>query len=253
MALHGTEGIMPLGMSLPAHASMVGQAAHKGTALIWRPDQSSPELDSVGLAQQGFLSVINVPLEEAGSVLVCINLASKAENAFGAKALRLLTQVSALIGTSLERRHLESRLPEYNDDLEGKVRARTVEIESAKDAAETANRAKSEFLANMSHELRTPLHGILSFSEFGIEKTGSVSTEKLVQYFEQIRSSGTMLLGLVDALLDLAKLESGLMELSFETVELTSLMTQTIEEFDQLASDAKVRFDCHYGPETVTA
>jgi len=67
-----------------------------------------------------------------------------------------------------------------------------------RESAEAANNTKSEFLANMSHELRTPLHGILSFAEFGIKNTGRVSEGKLTHYFEQIRKSGNILLGLVD-------------------------------------------------------
>ena len=122
----------------------------------------------------------------------------------------------------------------------------------ARESAEAANNTKSEFLANMSHELRTPLHGILSFAEFGIKNTGRVSEGKLTHYFEQIRKSGNILLGLVDALLNIAKLETGLTVLDVQTTDLGLLVDGTIREFAQITSDAKVRLD--YQPhETVRA
>lgn len=122
----------------------------------------------------------------------------------------------------------------------------------AREVAEAANNAKSEFLTNISHELRTPLHGILSFAEFGIRNTGRVNEEKLAHYFKQIRVSGDTLLGLVDALLNLAKLESGRIVLDVQTTELTGLVDTTIREFDQIAKDKKVQI--HYQPpETVSA
>ena len=113
----------------------------------------------------------------------------------------------------------------------------------ARESAEAANNTKSEFLANMSHELRTPLHGILSFAEFGVKNTGRVNEGKLTHYFEQIRKSGNILLGLVDALLNIAKLETGLTVLDVQTTDLGLLVDGTIREFDQLTSDAKVRLD----------
>ena len=104
----------------------------------------------------------------------------------------------------------------------------------------------------MSHELRTPLHGILSFAEFGIKNIGRVSEGKLTHYFEQIQRSGNTLLGLVDALLNIAKLETGRTVLDIQAADLSALVDGTIREFDQIASDAKVKFD--YQPhEAVTA
>jgi signal transduction histidine kinase len=82
-------------------------------------------------------------------------------------------------------------------------------LSAAKEHAESANQAKNSFLANMSHELRTPLHGILSFADFGMKKVTTAPPDKLHSYFHQIKSSGSLLLALLNDLLDLAKLEAG--------------------------------------------
>ena len=99
-------------------------------------------------------------------------------------------------------------LEEKNKDL----------IESQK-AAEAANEAKSTFLANMSHELRTPLNAIIGYSEMLIEDAED-ENEDFIPDLDKINSSGKHLLGLINDILDLSKVESGKMELYLEEFDL---------------------------------
>jgi PAS domain S-box-containing protein len=104
----------------------------------------------------------------------------------------------------------EEELKQHRNHLQEMVDEQTRDLRIAKEKAEEANRAKSEFLANMSHELRTPLHGILSFSQLGITKTGTIPEEKILSYFSKIEKSGNRLLALLNNLLDLSQMEAGI-------------------------------------------
>jgi two-component system cell cycle sensor histidine kinase PleC len=94
------------------------------------------------------------------------------------------------------------------------------EFHSARDAAISANLTKTQFLANMSHELRTPLNAILGFSEL---LTLDAYAGKRAEYAALIHESGAHLLGLVNDLLDLSRIEAGRMELHWETLNLRAL------------------------------
>lgn len=121
-------------------------------------------------------------------------------------------------------------------DITEQKKAETA-LRSAKDEAEKANRAKSDFLANISHELRTPLHGIISFANLGISKHETLSSEKLLQYFSAIKTSGDSLLTLVNELLDVSRLEEGHMTFTFERADFTQTLEMVIDEFSPLLAE----------------
>jgi signal transduction histidine kinase len=110
--------------------------------------------------------------------------------------------------------------------LEAQVAGRTKELETAKDAADRANRAKSTFLANMSHELRTPLNAILGFSTLVREDPGL--SEEHRKDLEIVNRSGEHLLGLIDDVLDVAKIEAGRVALDHVSFDLNDLVRDAV-------------------------
>jgi len=100
------------------------------------------------------------------------------------------------------------------------------EVATAKEAAETANRTKSLFLANMSHELRTPLNAILGFSEMLQEESVERGLQDFSADLSKISTAGKHLLGLINDILDLAKIEAGKMDLHLEGFDIYSLIDE---------------------------
>ena len=110
----------------------------------------------------------------------------------------------------------------YTDITE--LRRHNLELEQARELSEVANQTKSQFLANMSHELRTPLNAIIGYSEILQEDAAESSQEQLVPDLKKIEGAGRHLLGLINDILDLSKVEAGKMEIFIEEVEISSLL-----------------------------
>ena len=109
------------------------------------------------------------------------------------------------------------------------------EIEDKGRQIEAANRHKSEFLANMSHELRTPLNAIIGFSEVLLDPSLKVTEEEQSQFLTDVLSSGKHLLGLINEILDLAKIEAGRMELQIEPALLQDVVEAVSNTMRSLA------------------
>ena len=119
-----------------------------------------------------------------------------------------------------------------------------MELREAKLQAETANRIKSEFLANMSHELRTPLNAIIGFSDILIkEQAGPIGTPVYREYAKDVNNSGHQLLGIIEDLIDLSRLETGQVDLRESEANLGALLDHCRRAFEDKAASAGISLD----------
>ena len=144
--------------------------------------------------------------------------------------------------TISQEQEKQQLISEQNQNLEKQVAQRTGQLEEARDAAETANKAKSTFLANMSHELRTPLNAILGYSEMLQEEAEDLGHKEYLPDLGKINSSGKHLLGLINDILDLSKIESGRMTLYLEDIELSQIVESVSETVQPLVAKNKNTF-----------
>jgi signal transduction histidine kinase/CheY-like chemotaxis protein len=156
-----------------------------------------------------------------------------------------------LIGMLVIRRQAPGEFSQHTVDLLQTFAAQSVlaiqnanlftEVEEKSRQLELASQHKSQFVASMSHELRTPLNAIIGLTEMMVTNAARFGTEKAQEPLKRVHRAGAHLLGLINQVLDLSKIEAGKLELSPETVTLAPLLEDVIGTARQLAEQNKNR------------
>ena len=161
-------------------------------------------------------SFVMLPLLAGKEVIGGISIPDyEKENAFTDLSVGMLETIASNMGTAIQ-----------NARLFDETQRLFQEAQEARAAAEQANKAKSTFLANMSHELRTPLNAIIGFTSIVREKSPGVLPEKQIGNLDKVLSSSQHLLGLINTLLDLAKIEAGRVDVIPAKFNISSLVDQ---------------------------
>ncbi|MGH3628699.1 MAG: response regulator, partial [Sciscionella sp.] len=167
-----------------------------------------------------------VPIAAAGAHGHLVVLAGPFTPSFGDDELNRVQQFMSAVTAGVDRANLLLKVSAANAEL----------IE--------ANHHKTVFLANMSHELRTPLNAILGFSELLIDSpAGQFPDATRARFLEQIHSSGKHLLGLINDILDLSKIEAGQMELHPQTITVSEVLSQVASTVEPLVADKRMKLE----------
>ncbi|MBD2006456.1 MULTISPECIES: HAMP domain-containing protein [Cyanophyceae] len=178
---------------------------------------------------------------------------------------RLEQQAKSLQASEELLKRQQEQLQQTNEELEERsrllarqnreVERKNQEIEQARQSVEEkaeqlalTSKYKSEFLANMSHELRTPLNSLLILARLLSDNSDGNLTGKQVEYSRTIHSAGTDLLGLINDILDLAKIESGTMSVDVDQMLFAELRSQMERTFGQVAHDKGLNFVLDFEP-----
>ena len=235
--LAATYGIKPEWRDLiaghrntPGRGTLVGRVAIEKRTLQIPDVFADPEFPNRETAEiVGFRAVIGTPLLRDGDQIGFISLHKETPGPFTAKQVQLLENFADQAVIAIE-----------NARLFEEVQARTRELAKTVEDLEIASQHKSQFVANMSHELRTPLAAILGYAELMqegfYEPLGKKSTDALTR----IRSNGKHLLGLINTVLDIAKIESGQFSLNVGEYAIESVVETVRAATESLAETKKL-------------
>ena len=175
------------------------------------------------LVDEGVKSLVAVPLVLDDTTVGILYVDDFKPRCFDQEQLRLLSLLAGQAVHSIQKermirelRRSQEAMSRLNEELESRIMARTRDLRMANEELVRASQAKSQFISNMSHELRTPLTSINGFSELLIDELFGPINDQQRSYLENILSSGNHLLGLINGILDMAKIESGRMGLELD-------------------------------------
>jgi signal transduction histidine kinase/HAMP domain-containing protein len=184
-----------------------------------RSDPSAGVLDVI--VRAGFRALLVVPLLAADRIVGALVVRRKAPGEFPTRTVELLQTFAAQSVLAIQNARLFREIEEKSRQLQ------------------QASEHKSQFVSSMSHELRTPLNAIIGLTEMMVTNAARFGTEKAMEPLQRVNRAGTHLLGLINQVLDLSKIEAGKLELNPQMVQLTPLIDEVIGTARQLAEQNK--------------
>ena len=211
------------GLRLKAAESMMGKAIASGEAMQLGDLSGGPDNPLRRLAiSAGFKSVLFVPLIRAERAFGVLILQRKRPEPYDAATVSLLTTFASQSTLAIQNARLFREIEEKGKQLA------------------IASRHKSQFLANMSHELRTPLNAVLGYTELIQDGVYGAMPEKVTAVLDRVQANGRHLLGLINDVLDLSKIEAGQLQLGIGEYSMRDVVHTVVAATEPLAASKKL-------------
>jgi signal transduction histidine kinase len=207
----------------PGRHSISARAALERRTVHVSDVQADPEYAYVVRDERPIRTTLSVPMLKGEDLVGTITMYRLELKPFTDKQIALVETFADQAAIAIENVQLFDEIQEKNRQLQ------------------MASENKSQFVSSMSHELRTPLNAIIGLTEMMVTNAARFGTEKAQEPLQRVNRAGTHLLGLINQVLDLSKIEAGKLELNPQTVQLTPLINEVIGTAGQLAEQNKNR------------